>query len=181
MSLLFWLFLAHFLADFPLQTNWVYRLKCTSIAGGMAHAVGVFIPLFVVLLPYLSSEEAWLALATIVVGHFIQDTAQEPWHPKKNRSFLGYIFDQSGHLWWSFLVWIVYLVPIKSEALVWDSWYQESSVPLFLLGLILVTYVWETTIFLWHGKSKTLFVRNYGAMIRRGFIFSVILIFLSFL
>lgn len=181
MSLLFWLFLAHFLADFPLQTNWVYRLKCTSIAGGLVHALGVFIPLFLVLSPYLSSEEAWLALSIIVMGHFIQDTAQEPWHPKKNRSFAGYLFDQLGHLWWSFLVWIAYLVPLQSEALVSGIWYQNPWIPLFFLGLIVVTYVWETTVFLWQKKSRTVFVRNYGAMTGRGFIFSVIFIFLSFL
>lgn len=181
MSLLFWLFLAHFIADFPLQTNWVYRLKCTSIAGGLVHAMGVFIPLFIILLPYLSSEEAWLALATIVVGHFIQDTAQEPWHPKKNRSFLGYVFDQSGHLWWSFLVWIVYLVPIRTESLVWNDWYLNSTLPLFLLGLIVTTYVWETTNFLWKGGSRKPFVRRYGSMMQRGFIFSILFIFLSFL
>lgn len=174
MTLIFWLFVAHFLADFPLQTNAVYRLKCKDFKGGIVHGGIVFLTLMVILSPFLHHVEAWFALVTIAGGHFIQDTTQEPWNSRIDRSFVGYLLDQTGHLWWTFLVWLVYLVPIQSDSLVSNSWYLEPSLPLYILGLVLTTYVAETTKYLLNSKSTPVFIRNYKQMLYRGLIFTAL-------
>ena len=161
------------MADFPLQTNWVYKKKCTGFAGGIFHGLIVFGCLLLVLSPYLSSPIVWLAALSIFGGHFIQDTVQEPWDHKSMRSFIGYMLDQLGHLWWSFLVWMAYLLPIQSSS-VGPSWYGGMVVPGFLFGLLVVTYGWETTYFLAVNDENTSFKRRNRSMILRGILYTAL-------
>lgn len=176
MSIFLWLLVAHFLADFPLQTNKVYKLKCTNFVGGLVHGGGVLLALLVILFPYLDSPQAWIGIATIVCGHFIQDAAQEPWVRHSLRSFRGYILDQTGHMWWSFLVWIIYFIPLAGFLGKEFSLYENIISPLFILGLLLVTYVWETTVFLWREDENTPFSRNYKHLVIRGVVYSIVFI-----
>ena len=94
---------------------------------------------------------------------------------------MGYILDQMGHLWWSFLVWVVYLVPIQMDPIIHGAWYVDFRIPLFLLGLVLTTYVIETTIYLWTRLKDQVFVRNYRNMFYRGLIFTGLFLIYIFL
>jgi hypothetical protein len=143
MYLLATLLLAHFVADFPLQTDKLVRLKNSKRRGLLLH---VLIHV-VVTWCLLGFNQAALPLVTgIGVAHFIID-----WLKLKNRFFLpplqSFLFDQFAHI----LVLIVAtaIVPSASNSQVWPVLPAQVLYPSLLfsiaLGLMVMGWVWVNT------------------------------------
>ncbi|MCA9917983.1 MAG: DUF3307 domain-containing protein [Anaerolineales bacterium] len=102
MSTFFVLLLAHLLADFPLQTNRIFRLKVTSNAGLALHVM-----IHVVMTALLLRQPARYLdlLLALAVAHFLTDWVKVrfPTDPQ----WPGFVLDQLAHLaaivalaWW---------------------------------------------------------------------------------
>jgi hypothetical protein len=65
------LLLAHLIADFPLQNNWLINLKRKSWQGIVLHSLIVVVITGMLTFPWL--KELWPALLVIGLGHFIVD------------------------------------------------------------------------------------------------------------
>jgi hypothetical protein len=63
--------LAHLIADFPLQTNWIINWKRKSWPGVLLHSIIVVIVTGAFIFPWL--KEMWPILLGIGVGHFVID------------------------------------------------------------------------------------------------------------
>lgn len=70
---LFWLFIKHFICDFPLQANpWMYRNKGTYLhPGGIAHSGIHGLGTLLVLAPFLGSLSMFLAAFDMLVHYHI--------------------------------------------------------------------------------------------------------------
>jgi Protein of unknown function (DUF3307) len=70
---LFWLFVKHFICDFPLQANpWMYRNKGDYLhPGGIAHAAIHGLGTLLVLAPFIGSLSMLLAAFDMVVHYHI--------------------------------------------------------------------------------------------------------------
>lgn len=93
MDLLATLLLGHLIADFPLQTDWVFRLKKRHIAGVALHAV-IHVGATAMLIQHPLHN--WPILASLGLAHFVTDWlklrfAGGPQAP-------GYVIDQGVHL-----------------------------------------------------------------------------------
>ena len=65
---IFWLlFLAHLMADFPLQINTIYSLKKRNAVGVLPH-VAIYTTInVIVLLPFLNSGNTWFAIIALAI------------------------------------------------------------------------------------------------------------------
>lgn len=134
---MFWhLLLAHFIADYPLQPNWMARNK-TRLWILLLHVSTHFLVMLAVFLPL--TGQVWpylLALATI---HFLIDSGKN-WLTIHRRDWVAwpYLADQAFHI-----------VSIGAISL-WISSAMQSHQPLYLprqaaiiaTGFLLVTYVY---------------------------------------
>ncbi|HRZ86956.1 MAG TPA: DUF3307 domain-containing protein [bacterium] len=94
------LILAHFIADFPLQTDEIYRLKIKGQSGQVLHALVIFCVSAACVAPFLGKPEAWAALLFIGVGHYIIDCAKLLLNDRITSRwiFFGFIADQVAHI-----------------------------------------------------------------------------------
>jgi len=87
------LLLGHLIADFPLQTNWIYRLKTQSWFGVLLHTC---IHLLVTALLIYPVQRALPLLGILGVLHFITDYTKVRVQGKRQAP--GFIADQVAHL-----------------------------------------------------------------------------------
>lgn len=93
MNLISTLLLGHLIADFPLQTNWVYKWKSRSSAGVAFH---VAIHLGVTALLIRDPLRHWPLLAVLGLAHFVTD-----WLKLRLPSSVqtpGFLLDQAAHV-----------------------------------------------------------------------------------
>ena len=101
-----YLVLAHLVADFPLQTNWVYRLKVRSTAGLALHAATHVVFTALIISDPLND---WLMLALIGLVHFTIDRQKLHW---RGSALGGFLLDQAIHI--TSLVLIATIFPVQS-------------------------------------------------------------------
>jgi hypothetical protein len=97
---IFWrLVLAHFLADFTLQTNFIAQWKRRNIVGGVIHSLLFFICGGSLCFGSLSIN-GWLLLAFVTLLHFIEDAwrVHRVKRSPASDSFLFFAYDQFIHL-----------------------------------------------------------------------------------
>ena len=137
---LFWLLLlAHFIADFPLQSDKIFALKSKYKWGVLPHIFISFITNLVVAFPYLGFKNFWYAIFFLSSIHFLLD-----WFKVVlTKSFLRdsmfiFLFDQMLHV---FFIWLTcfYLfdIPqpdIKNKLI--TNYYLNRKVILILTGLV---------------------------------------------
>ncbi len=94
------LLLAHFIADFPLQTSKVYTLKCGHGPGKSAHSLIIFIVSIFFVIPYWSYPSMWVYVTVSGLIHHASDTIKLAWNKTGNpRNFLfRYVGDQLVHV-----------------------------------------------------------------------------------
>jgi hypothetical protein len=67
------LLLGHFLGDFPLQTDFTYRLKLKYRFGILLHIGIIAICCIILLYPYLGYSIVWVSIFLILLTHLLQD------------------------------------------------------------------------------------------------------------
>jgi hypothetical protein len=137
---LFWLLLlAHFIADFPLQSDKIFALKSKYKWGVLPHIFISFIANLVVAFPYLGFKNFWYAVLFLVSIHFLLDWLKIVLTKRfLSDSMFIFLLDQMFHI---FFIWLTcfYLfdIPppdIKNKLI--TSYYLNKKVILVLTGLI---------------------------------------------
>jgi len=173
METLFLLYLAHFLGDYPFQTNWIYLQKEKSPwLGSLYHLAGIFLALLLCLAPFLNIANFWLAIVLITIFHYLQDALKiEYFLSKKWRNF-GYFFDQVTHLLVIYVIWSLLLANTAYQTLFLPIFYNNLALILYLLGLIFVTYFMDISYkVLYNEPFKK---RNWHLMLINSIIYSAI-------
>lgn len=93
MTLFATLLLGHLIADFPLQSNFVFRLKTRSFAGLLLH-VGIHI--FILCLVLVEPWRYWPVLLFLGVSHFLIDWVKVRW--QSFPEWPAFLLDQGAHL-----------------------------------------------------------------------------------
>lgn len=172
MNLFFHLVLAHFIADYPFQWNWLAKYKQNHILGILIHSFIHFLVSVILMIPFLYLKEVWLGVVVIFVTHTGLDQLKIYLGKRtKWNSFLLYISDQIGHLlviWGVAAYWGV-LAPLWTGG--WMRYYFDDSVVSFLLILTLVTYFYDVSRWTYlNMRKKQPYKRNYGMMGRNALI-----------
>jgi len=118
------LLLAHLLADFALQTDYIYYLRVKFSWGVVFHSL-VFAGLSVILLtPYLNEQRTWLLIAILWGSHTLLDKLKN-----------NYIFSTGeDSIWWFLMDQVVHLIIIIGGCLVMNSM-QPMTLPPFYQGI----------------------------------------------
>ncbi|MCF7845702.1 MAG: DUF3307 domain-containing protein [Candidatus Peribacteraceae bacterium] len=159
MLTLFLLFsFAHLLGDYPFQTNWVYRQKIKSPLGTLLH-VAILVACFVVVLaPLLVNRVVVLAVGTILLIHFVQDVLKIEFTGKRKLvpSFIALALDQLLHF--AVLAGVAYRLSLINLKLAFaESIFQSpylNLLLLYLITLVLATFVWDVVKFVWRGEKN---------------------------
>jgi hypothetical protein len=154
----FWrLAAAHFLADFPFQTDLVYRYKVTKRWGVGLHVAIQGALAFAVSWPYLGSAWTWAALAFLLTTHYVMDAGKLRMISKKlPDNLLFFLLDQAMHLGWIALVCFVHPdvgrahFGVAAIDPVWldDRWFQ------FVIAFIIA--MWGGEVFLFYARKAIL-------------------------
>jgi len=180
--------LAHFIADYPLQTDRIYAFKIRSLKGQFLHAGIHSVIFFLFLLPYFGQPFVWLYLLIVPFSHLFIDIVKVSLIDKsKLNQLVTYTMDQVFHIVVASTVFFfpfVREIPQASPSPLF-SWYWDSAVIAFLIGLIFSSYF--TTYFLacWQDMNKELehddgyvlkpFQKYYG-MVERGLLMSLVVL-----
>ena|GEM_PF-1660488 len=97
---LFWrLFLAHLVADYPLQTGWVFREKTEHTWGVVYHGSVAGVLGFALAGPYLRYPRTWVVLIGVWLFHIFLDKGKTLLNSKAVRSWwLVFVADQALHV-----------------------------------------------------------------------------------
>ena len=126
------LLLAHLIADFPLQTNLVYRLKTSSRYGLALHA-GIHAAVSMLLVR--DSLRLWPYWLALFAAHFAIDWGKL--HQKPSNQARGFLVDQGLHF--SFLVLLALLMPGFESVLPAAVLYAGV---IFALAPVILMYLW---------------------------------------
>ncbi len=140
-SFFFWhLTFAHFLTDYPLQTDKLFEKKTKSISGVLVHGLLLFFSMFLFLLPFSFSLNVLLGIILITILHIVQDKFKVflSYREEIGENFFYYIIDQALHIFIIFIFSIYYPLPEISEKGLWF----ESSFFKILTFIIIVTYAY---------------------------------------
>jgi hypothetical protein len=99
MPLFYRLLLAHLVADFPLQTNQIFKVKTNTEWGVLIHTLIVLIFSILFTFPYLEDPKVIIILLVIFLSHTVIDKLKMEYSNKtKNQSIRILLFDQALHL-----------------------------------------------------------------------------------
>ena len=137
---LFWLLvLAHFTADFPLQSDKIFALKSRHRWGLLPHIFISFMTNLVVAFPYAGFKSFWLAILFLAIIHFLLDWLKIFFTQKLlSDSMFTFLLDQVLHI---LFIWIscfyLFDVPIPEiENKLILTYYLNNKVILALTGLV---------------------------------------------
>lgn len=151
--------LAHFIADYPLQSDKVYCFKIRSFKGQVCHAFIHAATFALFLIPFWQEPLVWIYLGWITLSHLAFDVAKVKLIDKTNLNPLfTYTVDQVLHILAASAVFLFPFsksIPEPSGSPLF-SWYWNNTVVVFLIGLLFATYF--TTYFLacWSSCYKKL-------------------------
>ncbi len=173
MNITLHLILAHFLADFPLQSSRLAKYKQTHFSGIVVHSLTHLLTSMALLVPFLYSSKVWIAIGIIFVQHNILDQAKISLgkkFPKWNK-FLLYLLDQIGHMVIVVWVGVYYLGPIQPKQFFGFELFSTNSILTFLLVLTLVTYFYDISRWTYlNSIKKRAYKRDYKMMGRNALI-----------
>lgn len=148
---LYRLLLAHYIADFPLQTNQVYVLKTKGLKGGIIHSSIVALTSAIFLLPVL--PKIWPYIILLGFIHWIEDEIRVIIGRKYNLDNLWlFILDQILHIfvsWWVLALskpWQYFTPPnyiVKYSGSLpdlWNYYYYNDQTIIQIMLFVIVTY-----------------------------------------
>ena len=99
MFLFYRLLLAHIIADFPLQTNQIFKVKTNTEWGVLIHTLIVLIFSIFFAFPYLEDPKVIIILLVIFLSHTVIDKLKMEYSKKtKNQSIRILLLDQALHI-----------------------------------------------------------------------------------
>ena len=99
MFLFYRLLLAHIIADFPLQTNQIFKVKTNTEWGVLIHTLIVLIFSILFAFPYLEDPKVIIILLVIFLSHTVIDKLKMEYSKKtKNQSIRILLLDQALHI-----------------------------------------------------------------------------------
>jgi len=99
MFLFYRLLLAHIIADFPLQTNRIFKVKTNTQWGVLIHTLIVLMFSILLTLPYLVEPKVIIILLIIFLSHTVIDKLKMEYSKKiKNHSTRILLLDQALHI-----------------------------------------------------------------------------------
>lgn len=174
MEILLLLYLAHFVGDYPLQSNWVYLQKIRSIQGGLWHILDLFVAYLLCLSPFLYIKEIWFAIGIILLIHFFQDVVKVQFNKELDHERESYFVDQFLHIFFSTLIYFWVLAPLGHlTPLFGAEIFLNPTNIIYAIGLVLVTYFVDVTQYVIY-STQAAFKRNYGYLIKSALIYSTI-------
>lgn len=176
MHFLLYFFLAHFLADYPLQSTRLVQFKTQHFFGVMIHGLIHLLVMLIVLYPILYETRVWVAIGMVYLTHNLIDQIKvkvDKKEPEHHRFF--YFLDQ--YLHWSVLIvaacYVDQVEPHLPEA--WLNFYTNKSIFLYFLALVLSTYFYDVSRYFLTAKlGVEPYVRNYKKMALRGVLVTLI-------
>jgi len=175
MAFLIHLLLAHFLADYPLQSGRLVALKMKRFLGIFIHGLVHLVVLLLILSPLLHGGRTWGAIVIIYITHNLIDHFKVKFDgsdPRHHRFF--YFFDQVLH--WSILVGSAYYLGDVAPNLSGQflEWYTHPTLFLYLLLMIVSTYFFDVSrYFLTQNVNKVVYKRDYKFMFINGGVVTV--------
>ena len=177
MEVISYIFLTHFLADYPFQPGWLVAYKKQSFLGVLAHSAVHLIFAILILFPFWGRWEMWVSVAVIFVTHVMIDQTKvtlEKYAPR-SKYFMIYILDQASHL---AVITLLSLTLLKdfvfSFAGSFMQYYSDLTIIQFILVLVLVTYVYDITVWTYRNVKKPQpYKRNYSMMARNALIVAI--------
>ncbi len=136
---MFWqLLLAHFIADYPLQPNWMVRAKRRPAVLGL-HVTVHFLVSALLVFPYFFS--VWWGLLVLAIVHYVIDYLRLRYKPHRpGAGSAAYVVDQLLH-YASILMIVGWL---RAAAGPFQPLFP-ASLAIITTGYVLVTYVWLIT------------------------------------
>jgi len=175
MNLLLPLILAHFLADYPMQSNRLVAYKSKHFAGIVLHSLTHVLTSFLLTLPFIASGKLWLGIAAIFVTHNLFDEIKVNLNRRfPTHFFLFYVIDQIAH--WLVIVAVSCYSGLVSTTFAgpWLNFYTDQTLMRFLLILILVTYFYDVSRWTYRNAKKPRpYVRDWGMMGRNALLVAV--------
>jgi len=148
MNFFYLLLLAHVLADFPLQTDTVFRLKQKSMMGVLLHA-GIFTAVaLIIFFPFLAQAAVWIAILALTLLHLVIDRAKVFLSLRKaTDNFIYFAVDQALHFIsiWVAGSWLGRTTMAATPSL--PSLYTNSRLVLILIALVLASFAGSLVIF----------------------------------
>lgn len=179
MNVALYLLIGHFLADYPLQTNWVAQKKGSNGFAFLTHLLTHLLTYVLILSPFLYEKKVWVAIGFVFLIHAFTDKIKLIYQKKSRSTFLAYLIDQFTHVSSALLasVWVGDLAPACDPI---SPLYIDISFLLFILTLLIFTYFYDVTMWAYQtSKNSNLpFKRNYNLMMRNAIL--VMLIFGSY-
>lgn len=151
---IFWLLLlVHIIADFPLQTDFVFQLKQKKKWGVVLHGLIHFGLGAMILLPYWKSPDLWFGLLIISVSHVLIDKYKLNLGVSRSvMSFFFFWLDQLTHI--LVLVFVANFILINVKETVFFSFYKDffsnTKLHIFLCAIFFV--VFGSTFFIYYGR-----------------------------
>lgn len=122
------LLLAHLVADFPLQTNRIVKMKTQGNKGLGLH---VFVHVVVLVLLIRDPLQYWPAILLLAIAHFITDWAKV--HVHSNSQTPGFLLDQFIHII-TLIVLASFMPNVKSTL---PTWFLLPAIILALIPALL--------------------------------------------
>lgn len=175
MSPLFYFYLIHFLADYPLQSSSLVKYKKKHFLGVFIHSTVHLITLLIVLIPFLPNNRVWIAIATIYITHNIIDQAKvmlNKAYPKRITFF--YFLDQLVHcvIITACAFYVGLLTPQYLTGWAMDL-YSSQTFVLYLLVMVLSTYFYDVSCHFIKGDHKKAFKRDIRTMLKNAAIVTI--------
>lgn len=136
------LLLAHFLGDFPLQFDRIYKLKHTGLRGCVPHALMIFLCGIVMSWPYLHVPAVWLFLVFMTATHLVQDSVKINFTTAKF-IFWTYLLDQLFHAGTIAVIFLTDLRNLRAPAdqsNILVRLYSNNAILIYFIALIAATY-----------------------------------------
>ncbi len=145
-SFFFWhLTLAHFLTDYPFQTDKLFHKKTSSIWGLVIHGLLLFLTMFIFIFPYSFNFFPFICISLITITHILQDKLKVflSYREEIGENFFYYIIDQFFHVFLIFLVCKYFPLPsVKGKGF----WFNDFYFKIFTF-LIIITYAYWILIY----------------------------------
>jgi hypothetical protein len=152
---LFWrLVLAHFAADFALQTDAVFRVKKRYSWGVLLHVAIFALTSVLAVIPYLNSLPLWSGLAFLWLFHLAVDKAKLALSASERRYHLGYfLLDQLLHIGAIGLICLLLNGHLRMTLAARES---AALIPRWKLGVAYIIAIWVSPLISSYARSDLL-------------------------